>query len=140
MGLVYRVVLGELGASDVVTREVHVAVDDVETVYNVAASVGFIDLPAIAENQRVLIKVRDTDDAGNVGDWSLPYKFDTKDTIRPGMPGAVSVQLLEEVADQAPSPAPAPEPEVTPAPPEPVDNEEEDTVLNVDLPPPTDDQ
>lgn len=133
MGLVYRVYLGELGASDVVSREVSYSVDGTTSVIVVPASAESVDLPPINEGVVVEIAVRDTDDAGNVSDWSVPYIFSTRDTIRPRMPGAVRLELLDEVPSPDPLPQPTPDPLPQPTPdPEPppaTPDDEEDTVV-----------
>ena len=116
MGLVYRVYLGELGASDVVSREVSYSVDGVTSVIVIPANAESVDLPPINEGVVVEIAVRDTDDAGNVSDWSVPYIFSTRDTIRPRMPGAVKLELLDEVPSPAPEPDPPPQPTPDPEP------------------------
>ncbi len=115
MGLKYRVYLPELGASDVVSREVSLSVDGEDSILRVSADNPFVDLPVLAEGVVVSLAVRDTDDAGNVSDWSEVYTFHTRDTIRPRRPGSVKVELLDEVADPTP-PAPEPEPEPEPEP------------------------
>lgn len=131
MGLVYRVYLGELGASDVVSREVSFTVDGASSSVTVPANTAFVDMPPVNEGVVIAISVRDTDDAGNFSVWSEPYTFSTRDTLAPKMPGAVRLELIDEVANPAPSPAPDPEPTPTPdpEPPPPSDDSEEDTVL-----------
>jgi hypothetical protein len=83
MGLKYRVYLPELGASDVVSREVSLSVDGEDSILQVSADNPFVDLPVLLEGVVVSLAVRDTDDAGNVSDWSEVYTFYTRDTIRP---------------------------------------------------------
>lgn len=99
MGLIYQVGLSEVLSPDVVYRELEVHVNGVATIYKVGVDDKTFVLPPMNEGVVVSVLVRDVDDAGNVGDWSEPYNFDTKDTIRPKTPGAVTVALLEEVAD-----------------------------------------
>ena len=83
MGLKYRVYLPEVGASDVVSREVSLSVDGEDSILQVSADNPFVDLPVLLEGVVVSLAVRDTDDAGNVSDWSEVYTFYTRDTIRP---------------------------------------------------------
>lgn len=120
MGLNYRVYLPELGDVDVVSREISLDVDGEVSILRVSATDKSVDLPTLAEGVVVSLAVRDTDDAGNVSDWSEVYNFHTRDTIRPSRPGVVKVELLAEVSDPVPSAPepepPAPEPEVEPDP------------------------
>jgi len=141
MGLIYQVGLSEVLSPDVVYRELEVHVNGVATIYKVGVNDKTFVLPPMNEGVVVSVLVRDIDDAGNVGDWSEPYNFDTKDTIKPKTPGAVTVALLEEVADAAVEPvvveevaeAPVTEEVVEPVSVEEVvDSASEDTV---DLPP-----
>lgn len=118
MGLKYRVYLPELGDVDVVYRELGLSVNGEVSILRVSADAPFVDLPVLPEGVVITITVRDTDDAGNVS-WSEPYTFHTRDTIRPRRPGAVKIELLDEVADpvspepEPPTPDPDPEPEVS---------------------------
>ena len=133
MGLVYEVVLPEAD-HDVVVRHLNYNVDGVLSSFKVGPKEKTFVLPPVREGVSVTITLQDEDDAGNFSEWSAPYTFDTKDTIKPKMPGAVSVNLLEEVADPVVAPIePAPEPVVeVETPEEPVGPASEDTV---DLPP-----
>lgn len=125
MGLIYEVVMPEVLSPDVVSRELEVHVAGEIFHYEVGASATTFVLPPMNEGVNVTILLRDKDDAGNFSDWSEPYSFDTKDTIKPKMPGAVAVNLIDEVAVAETEPAPVVEETVV----EPVS---EDTV---DLPP-----
>ena len=111
MGLNYRVYLSELGDVDVVSREISLDADGEISILRVSAADKFVDLPTLPEGVVISLAVRDTDDAGNVSDWSKVYNFHTRDTIRPSQPGAVRVELLAEVSDPVPKPEPEPEPE-----------------------------
>lgn len=102
MGLIYEVVLPETVSPDVASRELQVYVNGVSSSYTVGPNDKTFVLPPMAEGVTVSVVLRDVDDAGNVSDWSEPYNFDTKDTIKPKMPGTVVVNLLEEVTDPAP--------------------------------------
>lgn len=125
MGLLYRAFLPEVVDGDVVSREVGLSVDGVLSILRVPLIDKFVDLPAITEGATVAVKLRDTDDAGNVSEWSEEVIFTAKDTIPPNKPGAPSMKLLGEVADSIPPPV-EPEPELTPEPePEPLDSEQE---------------
>lgn len=113
MGLLYRAFLPEAVDSDVVSREVGVSVDGVSSILRVPVESKFVDLPAIAEGASVAVVLRDTDDAGNVSEWSEEVSFIARDTIPPNKPGAPSLKLLGEVSDPV-SPEPEPEPVVEP--------------------------
>jgi hypothetical protein len=115
MGLVYRVHLPELGAADVVKRELSLSVGYENTVLSVDPALSYFDLPPVPKGASVSISLRGIDDAGNESDWSKPYRFSTRDTLHPRTPGAVRLELIDEVADPAPAP-PQPEPEVVPEP------------------------
>lgn len=104
MGLIYQVNLSDVLSPDVVYRELEVHVNGESTIYKVGVKDKTFVLPPMNEGVTVSLLVRDIDDAGNVGDWSEPYNFDTKDTIKPKTPGAVTVTLLEEVADVVEAP------------------------------------
>lgn len=123
MGLLYRAFLPEVVDGDVVSREVGLSVDGVLSILRVPPTDKFVDLPAITEGATVAVKLRDTDDAENVSEWSEEVIFTAKDTIPPNKPGAPSMKLLGEVADSIPPPV-EPEPEPTPEP-EPLDSEQE---------------
>jgi len=103
MGLIYEVVASH--DHDVVVREIEVHVNGEISTYTTGVKENYV-LPPMDEGVNVTIKIRDQDDAGNWSDWSEPYTFDTKDTIKPKMPGAVAVNLIEEVGDAEPSPEP----------------------------------
>jgi hypothetical protein len=103
MGLIYEVVASH--DHDVVVREIEVHVNGEIFTYTTGVKENYV-LPPMNEGVNVTIKIRDQDDAGNWSDWSEPYTFDTKDTIKPKMPGAVAVNLIEEVGDAEPSPEP----------------------------------
>lgn len=96
MGLIYEVVLPDAD-HDVVARHLEVHVNGVVNTYKVGAKEKTFVLPPITEGVSVTIVLQDEDDAGNLSDESAPYTFDTKDTIKPKMPGIVAVNLLEEV-------------------------------------------
>jgi hypothetical protein len=130
MGLLYKVGLPPVEDHDVVAKKLRVFVNDVESVYELGGDVFEHTLSPIPHGSIVSIMVAHIDDAGNESDWSKVYTFDAKDTIRPYMPGPVSVVLLEEVADAVAEPV---EPLLdTPLEPTPGIPTVEDTV---DLPP-----
>ena len=127
MGLIYEVVLPEAD-HDVVARHLKFHVNGVVSTFTVGAKEKTFVLPPVDEGVNITITLQDEDDAGNLSDESAPYTFDTKDTIKPKMPGIVAVNLLEEVPSVV-----VVEPVVEPITPEvAVDPSSEDTV---DLPP-----
>lgn len=96
MGLIYEVVLPEAD-HDVVARHLQFHVNGVVNKFTVGAKEKTFVLPPVDEGVNITIVLTDEDDAGNLSDPSSPYTFDTKDTIKPKMPGPVAVNLLEEV-------------------------------------------
>lgn len=93
MGLVYKLTLPPPGAPDVVKRTLRVTVNgDTHPDQEVNDSTEL----TFQDNDAVSLSIQDTDDAGNVSPWSEPYTFTAKDTIAPGQPGQVSVNLLRE--------------------------------------------
>lgn len=103
MGLVYEVVLPEAD-HDVVVRHLNYNVDGVLSSFKVGPKEKTFVLPPVEEGVSVTITLQDEDDAGNFSEWSTPYTFDTKDTIKPKMLGAVSVNLLDEVSSTVEEP------------------------------------
>lgn len=135
MGLVYKVQLPTVLDHDVVGKKLKVSVNDVENTYELGGDVTEYTLPAVPDGAIVIVSVAHVDDAGNESDWSEPYRFDAKDSIRPYMPGPVRVELMEEVSDAVAEPVePLPD---TPLEPTPVIVDEESKVSEdtVDLPP-----
>lgn len=114
MGLVYNVFLPANETPDVVKRTLKVSVDGVDKLVEVEPSVSLVTLDPIKDNSSVVLTLQDTDDAGNVSEWSEPLSFTALDTIVPSAPGKISVKLISEVADPAPAPEPAPEPAPAP--------------------------
>lgn len=111
MGLVYRCMLPELGGSDVVSRELKLVVDGEVQFLPVDISSRIFDLPPVREGASVTLSVRDTDDAGNISEWSDESSFTARDYFPPKKPGCVNVKLIAEVEDVKPEPVYVPEPE-----------------------------
>ena len=132
MGLIYEVVLPEADI-DVVARHLKFHVNGVVSTFTVGANEKTFVLPPVDEGVNITITLQDEDDAGNLSDESAPYTFDTKDTIKPKMPGIVAVNLLEEVASTTVGEIVEPVVEVVETPEDPApEPASEDTV---DLPP-----
>ena len=117
MGLLYRVFLPEATAPDVVVRELELSLDGVPSVLQLPPVISYLDLAPVSEGVVISVRVRDTDDAGNVSGWGGTLTFVARDTIVPTPPGAPATKLLGEVSDWAPPPPPppvepTPEPEV----------------------------
>ncbi len=114
--------------SDVVTRELSVAVNGVKRAVTTHAGssvdLGSVDVPQDAE---VVLLLVDVDDAGNRSE-AAELKFVAVDTIAPAAPGALGVSLVGErrVKESVT------EPEITPAEEAPVvSNEVVDTDENL---------
>ena len=116
MGLLYRVFLPEATAPDVVVRELELSLDGVPSVLQLPPVISYLDLAPVSEGVVVSVRVRDTDDAGNVSGWGETLTFVARDTIVPTPPGAPATKLLGEVGDWVPPPPVEPTPEPTPAP------------------------
>jgi len=116
MGLVYRIFLPPISASDVVKRVLDHSVDGVSSTINVDISSKYIDLPPVKQSSNIIVKLKDIDDADNESDWSAPLSFTAKDTIIPPAPGGLSTKLLAEVPDPPAEVVPEPTPVVDPEP------------------------
>jgi len=117
MGLVYRVFLPELGASDVVSRELKVNVNEDVKIGGIGIDVPYVDLPPVKEGDLVKVSIRDMDESNNYSEWSEETSFIARDVIPPRSPLAPAVKLVAEVDDPVepePDPTPVPEPEPTP--------------------------
>ena len=125
MGLVYRMFPESPEVNDVVKRELQFSVDSDVSVLEVPVSAGFLDLPPVKDGAQVILRLRDTDNAENVSDWSIT--FTARDTLIPPAPGFKGVKLVSEVPDPVKpevSPEREEDPEVLPEPPpEVVDDE-----------------
>lgn len=120
MRLVYRCMLPELGGPNVVSRELKLVADDEVQFLPVGISSRIFDLPPVKEGASVTLSVRDTDDEGNVSEWSDESSFTARGYFPPKKPGCVNVKLIGEVEDVKPEPdfvyVPDPKPFYVPEP------------------------
>lgn len=91
--LIYKLTLPPPAAPDVRVRELEKTIDGVVQPLEVVTDgqeIGF------ADGAFVSLRIRDTDDAGNVSEFSPPLDIVATDTIAPGRPDAPSLELLRE--------------------------------------------
>jgi hypothetical protein len=96
--LVYKISLPPLGAPDVVKRIMLVKLDDVvqpDMELDVKAQNFEFN---VADNVKVSLILKDTDDAGNDSPLSDELVFVSKDTLPPAAPNGLSVELVREEA------------------------------------------
>ena len=99
MGLVYKAFLQPPVDTDVVKRELDLNVNGASQIISLEGSAVEAVLPAVPDNAVVQLRIRDTDDAGNISEWSDTREFVAVDTIIPTKPGEINVKLVAEVAD-----------------------------------------
>jgi hypothetical protein len=92
MSLIYALTLPPATATDVVKAELSETVNGIEVVKDATdgAELKYEDGDVVA------LKVRFTDDAGNVGEWGPALEFTAADIIAPPAAGAPTVNLLRE--------------------------------------------
>lgn len=95
--LVFTAELPPPGAPDVVLRELELVVaGGAPEILDVTAGPVEFRVP---EETEFTIRLRETDDVGNVSEWSDPFTDVAHDTIAPPKPGAFGVQLVREEED-----------------------------------------
>lgn len=112
----YTLSLPPLGASDVVSRDIHVVTNGTEgPVTTVPASQTGIDL-TFNDKDQIEVYIVDTDDDGNKSANGTILPINVIDTIPPDAPAAASVVKIVELIDGVPVSPPAPTPAPVPAP------------------------
>jgi hypothetical protein len=102
MNYIYKIGLPELGANDVILRELHVTIDGVKNTYMIEdVSVGFWNL-TLTENSVCEIFVVDIDDAGNRSPEGEKYTFTVLDIVPPKAPKAPVIMEVTEVMEETP--------------------------------------
>ena len=98
----YKISLPALGADDVVKREMHVVVDGIETVHEIADIATLEWDLVLEENSNCQIWMVDIDDADNRSADGMTLEFEVLDIVPPTAPQAptvASVEVFEETTE-----------------------------------------